>query len=310
MNILYLKYATEVAKSGSISKAAENLFVAQPNVSRAVKELEGSLGITIFDRTPKGMVLTPDGERLIGYAEKILTELDELEEIFRDGETKKKKFSISVPRASYISYAFSAFSAQLPSDAPLEIFYQETDSRHVIGSVVNSDFKLGIIRYAEQHDRYFKDLLTEKGLVGEFVTEFHYRLLMNKTHPLAEKERITMSDLEPYVEVLHADPMIPPLPLSEVRREERRVNADRHIFVFERASQFEILAANDRAFMWVSPVPGEITERYGLVQRECEDLQKVYKDVLIYRKDTRLNAQDKLFITELCNAKRKFIGRS
>ena len=110
MNILYLKYAHEVARSGSISKAAKQLFVAQPNISRAIKELETSLGITIFERTTKGMVLTPDGERLMQYANNILNQIQEVEKIFLKGEGQKQKFSISVPRASYISYAFSRFS--------------------------------------------------------------------------------------------------------------------------------------------------------------------------------------------------------
>ena len=62
MNLVHLKYAVEVAETGSINKASEKLYVSQPNLSRAIKELEASLGVTIFDRSAKGMVLTPEGE--------------------------------------------------------------------------------------------------------------------------------------------------------------------------------------------------------------------------------------------------------
>ena len=72
MNILHMKYAVEIAKLGSINKAAEALLIAQPNLSRAVKELETDLGVSIFDRSSKGMFLTPEGEKFIGYAKKIL----------------------------------------------------------------------------------------------------------------------------------------------------------------------------------------------------------------------------------------------
>ena len=65
MNILHLKYAVEIAKTGSLNKAAENLYMGQPNLSRAIRELEGSLGITIFERTPRGMRTTPDGEEIL-----------------------------------------------------------------------------------------------------------------------------------------------------------------------------------------------------------------------------------------------------
>ena len=110
MNLLHMKYAVEVAKTGSINKAAEKLLIGQPNLSRAIKELEASLNIRIFERTPKGMNLTPDGRVFIHYATSILQQVDEVEGIFRPGAVLRERFSISVPRASYISDAFAKFS--------------------------------------------------------------------------------------------------------------------------------------------------------------------------------------------------------
>ena len=82
MNLVHLKYAVEVAETGSINKASEKLYVSQPNLSRAIKELEASLGVTIFDRSAKGMVLTPDGEVFVRYARSILRQVDAIEEVF------------------------------------------------------------------------------------------------------------------------------------------------------------------------------------------------------------------------------------
>lgn len=308
MNILYLKYAAEVAKCGSISKAAEKLFVAQPNISRAIKELEGSLGITVFERNAKGMTLTPDGERLMRYAGGILTQIEEVEEVFRGGESKKLKFSISVPRASYISRAFAGFTAKLPADVPVEILYKETNALRAINNVLNSSYRLGIIRYAERHDRYFKDMLEEKGLAYELVTEFSYRLIFHREHPLAAKETVTEADLTKYLEIAHADPFVPSLPLAEVRKEELSEGGNRRVFVFERASQFDILSVNKEAYMWVSAVPEDLLARYDLVERECADHQKIYKDMLIRQSSYRLSPLDKAFITELCNARRKYLS--
>ena len=113
MNLVHLKYAVEVAETGSINKASEKLYVSQPNLSRAIKELEASLGVTIFDRSAKGMVLTPDGEVFVRYARSILRQVDAIEEVFSKGTTEKKKFSISVPRASYVTDAFAEFSKLL-----------------------------------------------------------------------------------------------------------------------------------------------------------------------------------------------------
>ncbi|MBR3403804.1 MAG: LysR family transcriptional regulator [Firmicutes bacterium] len=78
MNIQHMKYAVEIARTGSINKASRRLLVAQPNLSRSVKDLEASLGIKIFDRSPQGMVLTPAGEEFIGYATRILSQLERL----------------------------------------------------------------------------------------------------------------------------------------------------------------------------------------------------------------------------------------
>lgn len=309
MNLVHLKYAVEVARCGSINKAAENLYMGQPNLSRAIKELENSLGITIFQRSSKGMILTPDGEGFISYAQKILREVDEIEEMYKTENRVKQRFSISVPRASYISYAFSKFTNSITSDAAAEIFYKETNSMRVISNILKADYKLGIIRYAEHFDRYFKNMLEEKGMAYEVVTEFRYNLLMSCEHRLAVKSRILYSDLEPYIEIAHADPYVPSLPFYEVKKEELPDDIDKRIFIFERASQFELLSSNSRTFMWVSPIPYDMLERYDLVQRTCEDNIKTYKDVLIYRKDYKLTSLDLKFIEELMAAKEKFVKR-
>ncbi|MBQ3057655.1 MAG: LysR family transcriptional regulator [Clostridia bacterium] len=109
MNILHMKYALEVAKAGSLSKASEKLLIAVPNISRSIKELEADLGITIFERTQKGMELTPEGEEFMNYAKVILAQINQVERFYRDGAPKKQRFSISVPRACYISNAFAMY---------------------------------------------------------------------------------------------------------------------------------------------------------------------------------------------------------
>lgn len=309
MNILHMKYAVEVAKVGSLNKAAETLLIAQPNISRSIKELEADLGITIFDRSSKGMFLTPEGENFIGYAKNILRQIEQVEDIYKNGAVKKQKFSISVPRACYISEAFAQFSKSLSFD-PAEIFYKETNSQRTINNILNHDYKLGIIRYAENYDKYFKTMLEEKGLSYEMVTEFSYSLIMSADCPLAELDEITFDDLTDYIEIAHADPYVPSLPLSKVVKEELPDNIERRIFIFERASQFDLLSENPDTFMWVSPAPQKVLDRYNLVQRKCVDNKKVYKDVLIYKNGYKLTKMDKQFITELCESKRKHLNKS
>lgn len=306
MNILHMKYAFEVAKAGSLSKASEKLLVAIPNISRSIKELEADLGIAIFDRTVKGMRLTPDGEEFMNYAQSILRQIDEVERLYKGDSPRKQKFSISVPRSSYISAAFADFSQSLSKDAA-ELFYKETNSRRTITNILEHDYKLGIIRYAESYDVYFKTMLEEKNLCYEMISDFTYRLVMSQHHPLAGKEDITFQDLTDYIEVAHADPYVPSLPLAKVVKEELPDNIERRIFVFERASQFELLSQNHETFMWVSPVPQGLLDRYQLVQRTCAENTKRYKDLLIYRDNYKLTELDRRFITALCDSKRKYL---
>ena len=304
MNILHMKYAVEVARLGSLSKASEKLLIAQPNLSRSIKELEADLGITIFQRSAKGMFLTPDGEEFMDYARDILRRIDEIELSYRDGSHKKRRFSVSVPRACYISAAMAEFSKHIGQD-PAEIFYKETNSKKTIKMLIENECKLGIIRYADTYDKYYKNMLEEKGFSHELVAEFSYVLLMSRNHPLAQKERITYEDLSDYIEIAHADPYVPTLSMSKVFREELPDRIGQRIFVFERASQYELLSKNPKTFMWVSPASEEILDHYNLVLRTCEGNHKVYRDVLIYHKSYQPTKLDRDFITALYDSRKK-----
>ena len=262
------------------------------------------MGITIFERTAKGVKLTPDGENFMGFARSILEQIDQVENFYKHSDIQKQKFSISVPRASYISEAFAEFSKTLTTDAA-EIFYKETNSQRAINNVLNRDYKLGIIRYAENYDKFFKSMLEEKGLNYEMISEFTYVLLMSADSPLAKKQNIIFDDLKDYIEIAHADPYVPSLPMAKVVKEELPDNIDRRIFIFERASQFDLLSANNQTFMWVSPTPQETLKKHNLVQRKCDENKKVYKDLLIYKNGYKLTELDKKFITCLCESKRK-----
>ena len=154
MNVMHMRYAVEVAKFGSLSRAAENLFVALPNVSRAIKSLEDELGIKIFDRTVKGVTLTPDGEEFILYAQAILLQMSDLEKHYKNRLPKRQKFSVSVPRSCYISEAFTQVSKTLGENGS-ELYYKETNSQRTLQKLLTGEYKLGIIRYAEQYEKYF-----------------------------------------------------------------------------------------------------------------------------------------------------------
>lgn len=306
MNILHLKYAVEVAKTRSISKAAENLYMGQPNLSRAIKELEESLGIIIFRRTTKGISITTDGEEFLQYARQIVQKVDEVEQIYQNGRQKKQSFSVSVPRASYLSFAMADFSKSMKKGSPAEFYYCETNSMNTINSVVREDFNLGIVRYQSSYEKYFNDLFKDKKLTSEVVAEFNYVMLISKNDPLASKEVVYLEDLSEYIEICHADPYVPSVPMIDVRRSEFTDFVDRRIFVYERGTQFCMLGSVPDTFMWVSPVPQTLLDNYNLVQIRVKGSEKLYKDVLIYRRDYRLTDFDREFIAAVNRAKMQY----
>ncbi len=305
MNIVHMRYALEVAKTNSINKAAAVLFVGAPALSRAIKELEAGLGVSLFERSAKGMFLTPDGELFVRYAEKVLKEIDDIEELFKEGTTAKTKFSISGPRASYIASAFAEFSKRVEPDKDIELFYRETNTYRVINNIIKEDYKLGILRYSEQYEQYYSLMMDEKNLVGKVIATFFPVLLMNKNAPLASLKNIVYDDLSGLTEIANADPYVPMLSLSEVKKYELPEHKGNRIYVFERASQFELLSKNTGMYMWVSPIGKELLDRYDLVTRKCEDYDRPYKDVLIYRKEYVLTRLDNMFLEELDRAKRE-----
>ena len=307
MNLLHMKYAVEIAETNSINKAADKLYVGQSALSRAIKELEASLGVTLFERSAKGMFLTADGEIFIRHAKNVLAQIDEIEDMFSGGTISKKHFSVSVPRASYIAEAFAEFSKVIDKDMQAEILYKETNSMRAVKNILQEDYKLGIIRYAENYDKYYKTMMDEKGLDYELITEFRHVLIMSFESPLAKKEKITYGDLVDLLEISNPDPYVPSLPLAEVRKEELSEISSRRIFVFERASQLELLSENPETYMWVSPVPQKTLERFGLAQRKCDENKRVYKDLLIHRKDYSHSELDNMFIEYVIKSKREVL---
>ena len=113
MNLLHLRYAVEVEKAGSITQAAENLYMAQPNLSKALRELESDLNIIIFERLPRGVVPTPKGQEFLAHAKRILAEVELMNSLQQENDENTQAFSLSIPRGSYVAEGFLQFVSKL-----------------------------------------------------------------------------------------------------------------------------------------------------------------------------------------------------
>lgn len=301
MNTALLQYAVEVEKTGSITQAAANLFMDQPNLSKAIKSLEEGLGAPVFKRTPKGVVPTAKGKIFLEYARNILAQIEEMERLYKPVQGTGTEFSLSMPRASYMAFAFSRFIKKLGTEGAMNVWLRETNSADTLRDVESGEYRLGILRFPASSEKYYAQEAKAQGLVMEEIFEYTPRLIMSKSHPLAQKEEISKEELAPYPEIIHGDGG--PHAKGEPTRECGTWQSTRRIYVFERGSQFDILCEEANAYMWVSPMPSQILKRYGLVEKKGGKWAGIYKDMLVYRKGSILTDWDKSFLEELALVK-------
>lgn len=303
MNTLHFKYAIEVERTGSITQAADNLFMAQPNLSKAIKELEDTLGISIFKRTSKGMVATEKGAEFLIYAKNILAQINEMEALYISDNEVKQRFNVVMPRGSYIASAFTKFIESLDPALEIDADVKETNSMQAISDVSNGAYNLGIIRYQTIHEKYFIDFLMSKELEFDPIWEFDYLAMMSRKHPLADKDELSYHDLSCYTEIVHGDLGVPYVSDKEAKKARPCEFLKKSIYVYERGSQFDLLCEVPTTYMWVSPVPEKWLTRFDLVQRKCKEPGQKYKDVLIYPRNYNFSQLDRRFMDRLYESK-------
>ena len=312
MNTQHLKYVVEVERTGSITQAADNLYMAQPNLSKAIKELEDTLGISIFRRTSKGVVPTEKGAEFLVYAKRILTQLEKVEALNLPRTEERQSFSVSVPRVSYIAKAVTRFVASLDPQKELDVNVRETGSQETIAQVAEGQFNLGVVRYRLLYENYFTRALAERELRSEPIWEADCYVTVSAKHPLAQKRAILPDDLSGCIELVNDDADVPYLPAHEQRRYQTGgTRLLRQIYIYDRANQFELLERIPNAYMWATPIPKDMLLRYGLVQRESRSGEGRSKDVLIYPAGYAMSPLEQRFINELYVARNEvaFPGR-
>lgn len=286
MNLQQLKYVLAIYKEGSITRAAHALYCAQPNVSSALKSLERELHIRIFDRTPNGVELTPQGEAFISHAANIMAQVELLENIGSEPVGTPVSLGISVSRASYCSQALSRWMNEvIDPGQPLSLHFCETNTEKVIDQVFRAESDLGVIRIPAFYESFYGQLLANKNLSHSLLMRFKMLLVMRQDHPLALEKEITADMLSPYTEVVHGDHRNPSMTMVRIDPLLHETPA-RRIYVYDRGSQIDLLKTLPGAYMWASPIPEDILEEAGMVLRSSP-MARVYNlDLLIGRKNS------------------------
>ncbi|THE09643.1 LysR family transcriptional regulator [Enterococcus hirae] len=199
MNIQQLKYVTAVANNGSFREAAKKLFVSQPSLSAAIKELENELGIHLFTRTHRGAYLTEDGQAFLKRAERILIQLESLESYYLTAE-KRESFSIASQHYDFLG----PLTAKLIEEFKEEIKQfriMETTTATVIEEVQQQHSELGIL-YMNDHNRAgIKRYLEQGELVAQSLGRFKTHIFLRQGHPLANQKEIRREELSAFPQV-------------------------------------------------------------------------------------------------------------
>ncbi len=197
MTLQQLKYIVTVAETGNITEAAKRLFISQPSLTNAVRELENEMQVTIFNRTNKGVVVTNEGDVFLSYARQILEQVGLLEEKYLNVKERRPRFSVSCQHYSFAVNAFvdviKAFDAN-----QYDFTLRETQTYEIIEDVSKLRSEIGILYVSSKNEEIIGKLLKQNDLVFQelFIAKPH--VFIYSKHPLAERENIALEELEEY----------------------------------------------------------------------------------------------------------------
>lgn len=197
MTLTQLKYAVTVANSHSMNEAARALFISQPSLSSAIRELEEEAGLEIFRRTNRGISVTPQGEEFLGYARQVVEQYSLMESRYVSREKTKKKFGVSMQHYTFAVSAFVQMVKQFGMDE-YEFAVRETRTCDVILDVKNFKSEIGILYVNDFNRNVLTKLFRESGLEFHPLLECRIYVYLWKGHPLAKREKVTLEDLQEY----------------------------------------------------------------------------------------------------------------
>lgn len=197
MTLQQLKYAITVAQTGTITEAAEKLYISQPSLTNAIHELEKEMNIEIFTRTNKGIIVSKDGEDFLGYARQVLEQAEVLEDKYKCGGGGKKKFCISTQHYSFAVNAFVDLIKKYGQDE-YDFSIRETQTYEIIEDVAKMNSELGIIFMDDFNDVVLNKILKSNDLEFHQLYSAKPHVFISRRHPLAEKQIITNEQLEAY----------------------------------------------------------------------------------------------------------------
>ena len=197
MTLQQLKYVALIAETGSMNEAAKQLFLSQPSLSESVKDLENEIGITIFNRTNRGITITPEGDEFLGYVRQTLSQYSLLEERYFESGTRKKHFRVSTQHYTFAVDAFAKMMKKFDMDKyDFGIF--ETRTAEIIDDVSSFRRNIGVLYMDSENRKMLTKLIQSRNCVFVPLFQCHIYAYVSCDHPFAQKEKVTLEDLKEY----------------------------------------------------------------------------------------------------------------
>ncbi len=197
MTLQQLKYIVTVAETGNITEAAKRLFISQPSLTNAIRELEKEMQITIFNRTNKGVIISNEGDTFLSYARQVLEQVGLLEEKFLNVKEQRPHFSVSCQHYSFAVNAFVDVIQEFDANQ-YDFTLRETQTYEIIEDVSRLKSEIGILYVSSKNEEIIMKLIKQNGLKFEELFMAKPHVFICSKHPLADREQISLEDLEEY----------------------------------------------------------------------------------------------------------------
>ena len=295
MNPNVLRYAIEVERCRSITKAARQLFVSQPNLSRDIRELEEEIGFALFTRSSRGVVPTEKGREFLLLARRAVQQFQALEAFCSREEKDLLRLEICVPASPEFPAFFAQFLPRYARGRVLSVNYQETGALEAIQNISMRSCRLAVIRFFDRQESALLALLKQKEIAFEVLQRFEARPVFSERHPLAASKEITEEMLEAFPEILCEDASLAahfnePFPTERARG---------FIRVSQHAVLLDLLARLSGSFAFLAPLPASFLAERRLVGRPFAGTPKSMTDLLIFPEEFHPGRAEEQLIRQL-----------
>ena len=284
MTIQQCRYTLEIAKTGSFSEAAKQLFVAQSSLSVSIKALEGELGIKIFERSTNGVYLTDEGAEFVKYATKLVENDDFIAERYHSKQVVER-LRIVTQHYDFIADIFGNFLKSVSADS-YRFSIKEIETHSVISEVYTGNADIGIIAIKSSESDVMKRYLDKKGISFHSLLKASPHVFMRQSHPLAKSATLTYSDLQKYPYVSYEQGEHASSYFTEEMLDS--LSAAKHIEISDRATLMNLLLITDAYTVGTGIMPsalnrGDIvsvpveSDDFYLIGYILNDTRKTYK---------------------------------